>query len=793
LQLKPIFKRKFGKLHNQPGLSQGTGSMEVNQRSDNSSLSGGHDAPIKSQNDDFLGAALTARAIHRTIRSAPISWSTRIGLYGAWGSGKTSILNLLENLEKADNSIIVRFSAWSALGESGVLILFYEELVKQFQLENIALPAFGRAKRIVSKLGWFSKLFKGVGQVAEKIYPIPQGTSDAIAGVAESAFSWLAIERKDIDALVQRLEGRRVVVFIDDLDRTDPRLIPKTLLALRELLDWPGFSFVLAFDRRVVARALFDYSAAYGENAQTFLEKVVDVPFEIPTPNESQKAALASHAFKACCPFVPIDAVNASKAYLPDEPRRIKLIARKVGVLAAVAKRHSPGELDWFDFVLYHVVQEACPEAAQHLVEMATTEEDNWVLWLGDDEDKKAKEQTVRSSLEVLIKAATPLDVQRVVSAAMTLLRRWVHVEATQIRYLVGLAFEEPTFTRKEFASVFEQWLVQKNDRVLTEEIWHAAEIGNVTKELAACDLLTLAVERYGKTLHRIADSETEVVRASYAIEAGKLLSFLEHLWSECLDADIQAATKAGGLCRNFMSTIATWVGWSRNPGEGELRQREQDLAMIAALGCDDQESIYSDTDPYWESHHDGGKGDGWRALLRSTLNKPICKRLLERFSIQGGIENVARGEDNLTAWMLESIKSPFYTDANFAEQLAHQFSFSSGDDNALESARRDNAKLYLKILLNQARDATWGGRDRIGEIHGRFPQIIPAAWAVVARCRVPFRMASSILELRSQLVATGVSDEALEQPAWLKLAASELEALKAERQLQPANAETNP
>jgi hypothetical protein len=769
--------------------------MELNQRSDNSSLSGGHDAPINSQDEDFLGAALTARAIHRTIRSAPTSWSTRIGLYGAWGSGKTSILNLLEKFEKADNSIIVRFSAWSAFGEAGVLLLFHEELTKQFKIEDIPLPKFGRAKQVISRFSWISKLIKSAGHVAEAVGPIPQGTSDAIAGVAESAFSWLAIERKDIDALVKKLGGRRVVVFIDDLDRTDPRLIPKTLLALRELIDWPGFSFVLAFDRRVVARALFDYSAAYGENAQTFLEKVVDVPFEIQTPNQSQKAALASHAFTVCCPFVPIDAVNASKEYLPDEPRRIKLIARKVGVLTAVAERHNPGELNWFDLVLYHIVQEASPDAAKHLVEMGATTDDDakWALWLGDEEEKKANEKDIRSSLEVLIKASTPLDVQRVVSAAMTLLGQWKYLEANQIRYLVGLAFEEPAFTRREFACIFEKWSVEKNDTVLIDGIWHAAEIGSVTKELAASEFLTLAVERYGKTLKCMADSETEAVRKSYAIEAEKLLSLLEHLWSEYLDADIRTAIKAGKLCRSLVAIISKWIGWIRNPGEGELREREQALAMSAALGCDDQESIYSDTDPYWESHHDDGKGENWRSLLRSTLNEPICDRLLARFSIQGGIENVARGEEELATWMLESIKSPFYTDANLAERLVHQFSFSSGDDSALESARRDNAKLYLKILLNQTRDATWGGRDLIGEIHSRFPQIIPAAWVVVARCRVPFRMASSILELRRKLVKAGVPDEILVQPDWLKLAATELEALQPARQLQPPNAEVNP
>jgi hypothetical protein len=66
----------------------------------------GHDAPITTAREDLLGAVLVARAMHRTIRATPTGWSTRIGLYGAWGSGKTSILNLLETQEVKDDSIV---------------------------------------------------------------------------------------------------------------------------------------------------------------------------------------------------------------------------------------------------------------------------------------------------------------------------------------------------------------------------------------------------------------------------------------------------------------------------------------------------------------------------------------------------------------------------------------------------------------------------------------------------------------------------------------------------------------
>jgi KAP family P-loop domain len=731
--------------------------------------------------EDFLGALSTARAIHRTIRSAPSSWSTRIGLYGAWGSGKTSILNLLEQLEKAENSVIVRFSAWSALGEAGVLRLFYEELSKQLKKERVDLPIFSHAKQLAAKSKKFGLVAKIFGRSAEVAGQLPPGTSDAVAEVAESAFAWLAIDRKDIDALVKKLSGRRVVVFIDDLDRADPRLIPKTLLALRELLDWPGFSFVLAFDRRVVAQAIREYSTAYGDNAQTFLEKVIDVPFEVTTPSESQKAALALHAFNTCCPFVPTDALAAAKAYFPDEPRRIKLIARKIGVLASVAKRHGPEELDWFALLLHQIIHEASPEAATHAMQVSTGQEVNWLLWAGGDEERQAREREVRSALALLISDPTTLSSHRVVSAAMALINHWAHRDADHIRYLVNLAFDEPTFTRQEFGSTLEDWLKNKDDAMLTRATGLAAEYGSVRSDLAARDFLLLAITRYSETLQHIADVETESARLGLAKDAEQILSFLEHLWTATIAIEIRAAAKSGAVSRSLVSAISQWIGWSKNVGEEALRQREQALALAVAIGSDDQEGIYCDTDPFFNARHRHTTPDvlDWLAQIRSTLNEPICERLFARFDSPGELQRVIGADEELATWLLESRKSPIYENAGLAEKLVQKFVVSGDDGDASSQTLRDNVKIYLHMLLNQARSATWGGSERVREIHALFPQMVPAAWDVVAKHRVPFRMVSSILKLRSDLVSAGIPEDALKQPTWMTSAAAELQKIQ--------------
>ncbi len=128
----------------------------------------GHDAPITDAQEDLLNASLVARAIHRTIRATPAGWSTRIGLYGAWGSGKTSILNLLEAREIEENSIVVRLSAWSVTGEAGVLHLFYEKLRDALKRENISAPMNAEVRRIFSMAkGRVVETAKFVGKGAE--------------------------------------------------------------------------------------------------------------------------------------------------------------------------------------------------------------------------------------------------------------------------------------------------------------------------------------------------------------------------------------------------------------------------------------------------------------------------------------------------------------------------------------------------------------------------------------------------------------------------------------------------
>jgi KAP family P-loop domain len=80
--------------------------------------SSGHDAPIFLRDQDDYDRWPIASAISNVIESAPSEWSTRIGLHGRRGDGKTTILNFLEVQQRKRDNIVIRYSPWGLQGEA---------------------------------------------------------------------------------------------------------------------------------------------------------------------------------------------------------------------------------------------------------------------------------------------------------------------------------------------------------------------------------------------------------------------------------------------------------------------------------------------------------------------------------------------------------------------------------------------------------------------------------------------------------------------------------------------------
>jgi hypothetical protein len=253
---------------------------------------------------------------------------------------------------------------------------------------------------------------------------------------------------------------------------------------MRELLDWPSFAFVLAFDKRAITSALASYSTAFGDDADGFLEKVIDVTFEVPEPSVEQQERLARAAFATCCDLMPQISIAAISPNLPNQPRRVKIVARMMGALRPALARHSPNEIDWTGLALYLIVKEASPNVSDWVVRAARDKMGFGLTWGYDQKEREKKSEKAQAALTALLASPSPPDdAARVIETAMRLLSHWQNFPKEVISYWVRLAFQEPSFTMAELLSVRDNFASNRSPGLIDKAIDVAAHTGNVSQE----------------------------------------------------------------------------------------------------------------------------------------------------------------------------------------------------------------------------------------------------------------------------------------------------------------------
>lgn len=255
------------------------------------------DQPIQSSKEDILGRDLFAKSLANGILRYDQKDSLSIGLFGPWGSGKTSIVNMaLEEIQKHDQKkqkrrapIIVKFNPWYFSDQNQLIAQFFKEL-------SAAVNRIDKSKKHI-KIGQALQTYAGffeplrhfpvvamVGNVARAIKAV--GAVTERAGQDQSEDLW------DVKAgLSQLLESldRKILIVIDDIDRLNSSEIRQIFQLVKSLADFPHTIYLLSFDKDVVINALGKVQEGSG---MAYLEKVVQVPFEIPQISQDEVARL---------------------------------------------------------------------------------------------------------------------------------------------------------------------------------------------------------------------------------------------------------------------------------------------------------------------------------------------------------------------------------------------------------------------------------------------------------------------------------------------------------------------
>ena len=246
------------------------------------------DQPIKSSKDDILGRASFAQALGEAILSYKETDSIVIGLFGAWGSGKTSIINMaLEHIEliskdKSDDEkpIVVRFNPWNYSDQNQLITQFFRQLSIVLRRPDYA----SEAKKVGKRLETYAEIFEPftlipmIGSFAKIFSDTTKNAGSAIESLSDLKSNDLDTIKADINKLLGE-QNHKIIVVIDDIDRLNDTEIRQMFQLVKSLGDFKNTIYLLAFDKNVVINALENVQKGFGLE---YLEKVVQIPFEVP-------------------------------------------------------------------------------------------------------------------------------------------------------------------------------------------------------------------------------------------------------------------------------------------------------------------------------------------------------------------------------------------------------------------------------------------------------------------------------------------------------------------------------
>lgn len=282
------------------------------------------DRPITSHKEDLLGRSNFAESLASAIKGWKGNDSLVIALYGAWGSGKSSIKNMtIETLRKAKDDClpIVEFNPWQWAGQDQLAEAFFREIGvalgktdtskagKKRAMKwrayaaNLKVGSFiasGFRKAIVRLLVIFGIVGMGISLIDSPLFKLAIFIISIIALLGAGVFKWLGTFSEHIAAafearseassqslpelkseLAQLLRELTIpiLVVIDDIDRLSSDEIKLLFQLVKANADFPNLVYLLLFQRNIVEKSLATDAPITGRE---FLEKIVQVGFDIP-------------------------------------------------------------------------------------------------------------------------------------------------------------------------------------------------------------------------------------------------------------------------------------------------------------------------------------------------------------------------------------------------------------------------------------------------------------------------------------------------------------------------------
>ena len=270
------------------------------------------DDPINSLEGDLLGRGKFVLSIAQSICGNSIKNGFVIGLNGKWGEGKSSVMNMVEQVltypdltslnlkekglkekiiafekKKSREKIsIIKFSPWYFNSQDELIEQFFYSI--QEELIKIIPHEFKNRVRELFSLYVKSQLSFSI-EPEIKIF----GLSFRTKIFSKKKHSPIDKKGEIIAFLKENNTRQKILIIIDDIDRLEKKDILLVLKLVKLCSNFPNFVFLLSYDKEELSRLIED------ENSQ-YLEKIVQQQISLPMPEHKDLENFVIEYMKKC-------------------------------------------------------------------------------------------------------------------------------------------------------------------------------------------------------------------------------------------------------------------------------------------------------------------------------------------------------------------------------------------------------------------------------------------------------------------------------------------------------------
>jgi hypothetical protein len=193
--------------------------------------------------------------------------SFAIAIQGEWGTGKSYVLSQIKKQIEAsgNDNILIEFDPWKYDNTEKILNAFFDELTKEIKVFN-------------------DKLSNQISNYSEALLSIHENSfTKSLKSVASLVYPSLSINElftEIADTLPKT--GKRIHVFIDDLDRLDSNEVLEILKLIRNTANFPNTIFYVAFDKGYISDVIIKSNKVKNEE---YLEKIFQLQISLPKIN----------------------------------------------------------------------------------------------------------------------------------------------------------------------------------------------------------------------------------------------------------------------------------------------------------------------------------------------------------------------------------------------------------------------------------------------------------------------------------------------------------------------------